>query len=124
MDNTKDALDKARGDAQSLHRKIARNTTKRHAEIRAEAHVVGAQAQELGRAVKELFDAQSSDARGHLKDALTALEAANKEITSIAQAGDADAKARNRAALAQVRAATQKLSEAVAAKRAAALVKA
>jgi hypothetical protein len=118
-----DAVEEARSDAQALHKRILGTTAKDHAAMRASARSVAAEASELGRAVRGLVQSQQADAKQHLKDAASSLEAAATDAQDLVNASGADVKARNLAALGHVRSATQKLSQAVAAKRAS-LVKA
>jgi hypothetical protein len=80
--------------------------------------VVAAEASELAAAVRELIASQRADTKQHLKDAASSLEAAKADAQDLVNAGDANLKARNLAALGRVRSATQKLSQAVAEKRA------
>jgi len=118
-----DAVGEARNDAQALHKKLLRTTSKDHAAIRASARGVAAEASDLAGAVKGLLENQQTDAKQHLKDAASSLEVAAKDAQDLLDARDADVRARNVAVLGRVRSATQKLSQAVAAKRAS-LVKA
>ena len=119
MSQVKDALDKARSSAQALHMKVQGTTAKDHAAIRAGAAVVAVEAQELARSIKDLLQNQHVDAKQHLKDALVAAEAASAGAKEIATASDAELKSRRAAAIGRVRSVAQKLSLAVAAKRAA-----
>lgn len=121
MSKLTDAVEEARGDAQALHKKIT--TAKDHAVIRANARTVAVEAAELARAVKGLVESQGADAKQHLKDAASSLQAAATNAQDLVNASDADVKANNLAALGRLRSATQKLSLAVAARRAS-LVKA
>jgi hypothetical protein len=104
-------------------KKILGITAKDHAAIRASARSVATEASELARAVRGLVESQEADAKQHLKDAASSLEAAATNAQDLANASGADVKARNLVALGRVHSATQKLSQAVAAKRAS-LVKA
>lgn len=110
----------ARSDAQALHANIQASTIKDHTAIRANARSVAAVARELAASLKTLAESQQADAKQHLRDAASVLEKAAQDATKLESAEDADVKARNIAALQQARAATQKLSKAVAAKRASA----
>ncbi|MBV8196633.1 MAG: hypothetical protein JO263_00740 [Candidatus Eremiobacteraeota bacterium] len=111
-----DALEEARSNAQALHSKLT--TVKDHAAIRANARVVAGDAAALVRSVHKLTDSQRTDAKHHLHDAASALEAASKEAHEAAAAPDAQLKEKNAAMRARVRKAVQLLSLAVAAKRA------
>jgi hypothetical protein len=116
--NATDAVEQVRSDAQALHKRIQETATKNHAAIRANGSSVAAEASKLASAVRELIEGQRADAKQHLKDAASSLEAAAADTQNLVTASDADLKARNVAALGRVRSATQKLSQAVAAKRA------
>lgn len=118
MSKVTDGVEEVRAETQALHKRILGTTTKNHAEIRAAARGVAAEASELARAVKELIDTQRTDAKQHLKDAASSLEAAANDAQGLISANDADLKARNVTALGRVRTAAQELSQAVAAKRA------
>ena len=111
-----DALEEARSNAQALHSKLT--TVKDHAAIRANARVVAGDAAALVRSVHKLTESQRADAKHHLLDAASALEAASKVAHEAAAAPDAQLKEKNVAMRARVRKAVQLLSLAVAAKRA------
>jgi hypothetical protein len=113
-----DSVEEARSDAQALHKKIRGTTEKNHAAIRASARSIAAEASELSSAVNGLLVSQRADAKQHLKGAATSLEAAATDAQDLVNASDADLRARNTALLGRVRSATQKLSQAVATKRA------
>lgn len=118
VSKVRDAVEEARSDAQALHKKILGTTAKDHAAIRASARSVATEASELARAIRGLLENQQADAKQHLKDAASSLDAAATDAQYLANASGADVKARNLAALGRVRSATQELSQAVAAKRA------
>ena len=111
-----DALEEARSNAQALHSKLT--TAKDHTAIRANARAVAADAAVLLRSVHKLTESQRTDAKHHLHDAASALEAASKDAHEAADAPDARLKEKNAAMRARVRKAVQLLSLAVAAKRA------
>ena len=115
--NTQQEPERARRDSQALSKRIQANTDKNHAAIRAEARTVGAEANQLARAIKSLLDGQAVDGRQHLKDALMALQALYEENQRLADAEDADVQAHNKASFAHAREAAHKVSEALAAKR-------
>lgn len=116
MNKVTDALEEARGNAQALHSKVT--TARDHAAIRANARVVATDAVVLGRAVKSLLDSQKTDAKHHLRDAIAALEAAEKDAQATSGASDAQLKEKSRAMRSRLRAAAALLTLAVAAKRA------
>jgi len=111
-----DALEEARSNAQALHSKLT--TVKDHAAIRANARAVAADTVALLRSVHTLTESQRTDAKHHLHDAASALEAASKDAREVADAPDARLKEKNAAMRGRVRKAVQLLSLAVAAKRA------
>jgi hypothetical protein len=117
MNNVNDAIQKARAEAQDLHKKIEASTTKNHAALRADLLNLAVQADQLRSSVKTLADGQRADAKQHLKDAAASLEDAAKNAKSVASAGDAQIKGAAQAALSRARDAVQSLSEAVASKR-------
>lgn len=118
MSQLTDALEEARSNAQALHKKIQGTTAKDHASIRANARSVDAEALELARSIKSLLDSQRADAKQHLKDAVSELEAASKDAQAITTASGTELKPKNTEALAHVRSAAQHISQAVAAQRA------
>lgn len=118
MSTISDAVEKARNEAQALHKQLSSSTEKNHAAIRANARSVAAEASQLAGAVTGLIASQQSDAKQHLKDAAATLQAAASDAQSVVTAGDDNLKERNTVALGRIRSATQKLSQAVAAKRA------
>ena len=107
-----EAMEKARQQAKSLADEVQANNAKSHAAIRTERQTVAAKARDLASAIKKLLDAQGAEARQHLRDALTALESAHKEIDSLDAVGDADVKKHNEAALESLRAAMRNLKDA------------
>jgi len=122
--NTKDALARARGEAQDLHRKIEASTAKNHAVIRTDVQNAALQAQALAASLKTVAEAQRTDAKQHLKDAASQLEAAGKVARDVAGASEAQLKQTNRAMLGKVRASLENLSQAVASQRSSAKAKA
>ena len=111
-----DALEEARSNAQALHSKLT--TVKDHAAIRANARAVAADTVALLRSVHTLTESQRTDAKHHLRDAASALEAASKDAREVADGPEARLKENNAAMRGRVRKAVQLLSLAVAAKRA------
>ena len=109
-----------RRQAQSLHKKL---TSADHAAIRANAGLIAAESIGLARSVKALLDSQRTDAKDHLRAAVSALEDAAKEAQEAAKATDAQAKAKGPVIRGRLLFAVQQLSQAVARERAA-LVKA
>ena len=116
MNKVTDALEEARSGAAALHSKLT--TAKDHAAIRANARAVAAETVVLARSVKALIESQKVDAKHHLHDASSALEAATKDAHDTAAAPDGQLKEKNAAMRSRLRKAVQLLSLAVAAKRA------
>ena len=117
MTNIKDALDRARSDAQDLHKKLEANTAKDHAALRADVENAAAQAQKLAASLRTAVEGQRADAKQHLEDAAAQLEDAAKHVRDAAGASEAQLKQTNRAMLAKTRVALQSLSRAVASLR-------
>jgi hypothetical protein len=118
LSNVNGALEKARGEAQELHKQISSNLGKDQAKVRANAQTLSSQAQELSRSVKALAGSQQADAKQRLNDAASVLEGLAGDAKSLASASQAELKAKNEAALHRARAAALKLSQALAAQRA------
>lgn len=113
----KTALDQARSDAQSLHKRIDDFTAKDRAATKADFEKAGADARKLAATLKTLSETQKADAKQHLKDAATRLEDAANHAKDIAAASEADIKQKNAAMLDRTRAAVQSVSRAIAAQR-------
>ena len=114
------ALEQARKDAQALHKKIQATTSKNHAAIRSDLEASADAASVLALSLETLAQSQQADTKQHLRDAARVLAAVAKDAKTAGSASEADLKAKNAAMLQKVRSATQKLSQAVAQKRAAA----
>jgi hypothetical protein len=114
----KDALDRARSEAQDLHKKIEAGTAKDHAVLKVELQDSATKAQQLAASLKTVVDGQRDDAKQHVKDAAAHLDDAAKHARDLAGASDAKLKAANQAMLSKVRDAAENLSHAVASRRA------
>jgi hypothetical protein len=119
VNNIKDALEKARSEAQDLHKQIEANTAKDHAALRTNVQNTGAQAQKLATSLRAVADGQRADAQQHIKDAAARLEDAAKHAGDVAGASEAQLKQTNQAMLGKARDAVQNLSQAIASRRAA-----
>jgi hypothetical protein len=117
LSNLNDAIDKARVDAQQLHKSIGENTARNHATIRVELQNAAGRARDLAASLKQVADAQQADTKQHIKDASAALEDTAQSAKSIAGSNEADLKRVNRAMFVSATAALRSLSKAVAAKR-------
>jgi hypothetical protein len=117
VSNIKETLDKARGQAQELHKRIDATTAKDNAAMRADVKDSADKAQQLAASLKTIVDGQRADAKRHLEDAASQLEDAAKHARDVASATDAQLKERNRAMLSKVRDAAENISQAVASER-------
>jgi hypothetical protein len=117
MSDLKDALARARSEAQDLHKKIQATTDKDHSAIRTDLENAGQSAQNLATNLKSIVAGQRGDAVGHVKDAAAQLEDAAKHARELTGATGEQIKQQNRAMLDKVRDSLQSLSEAVAAQR-------
>jgi hypothetical protein len=123
MSTIKDALDRARSEAQDLHKKIEAGTAKDHAALKAEVQESATKAQQLAASLKTVIDGQRDDAKQHIKDAAAHLDDAAKHARDLATASDAQIKSANKAMLSKVRDAAENLSHAVASRRTAVAAK-
>jgi hypothetical protein len=123
VSNINVTLDKARSEAQDLHKRIDATTAKDHAAIRADVKDSAEKAQQLAASLKTIVDGRRADAKRHIEDAASQLEDAAKHAREIASASDAQLKERNKAMLSKVRNAAESLSQAVASERAKLAVK-
>jgi hypothetical protein len=118
MSNVKETLEKARSEAQDLHKKLDANAVKDNAALRADVQDAAAKAQNLAASLKTIVDGRRADAKQRIADAASQLEDAAKQAREMASASDAQLKERNRAMLGKVRDAAENLSQAVASERA------
>jgi len=114
---TKDAVQKAREDAQALHQKLAAATAKNHAAIRADLENAAAEAKKLGESLTTLAESQRADAKQHLKNAGERLAQASVSAKAINTATEQQIQAANRAMIDHTRDALLNLSHAVASAR-------
>ena len=115
----KDALDHVRAAAQELHAAISDAATKRGGDIKADLEGVSQKAKAATESVKGSISGQNEAAKKYLADAVTHLEAMQKHVAeSLKSSGQAFQTSVTKA-LADARASVQKVSEAVAATRAA-----
>jgi hypothetical protein len=113
----KDALDRARSEAQELHKRIEADTAKDHAALRTDLQSVESEIQKLAASVKTLGEGQRADAKQHLKDAASQLEDAAKHVLDVAGASEVRLKQTHLALLTKIRDAIQSLSQAIASDR-------
>jgi hypothetical protein len=117
MSDLKDALARARSEAQDLHKKIQATTDQNNAAIRTDLQNAGQAAQNLAANLKTAIAGQRGDAVDHVKNAAAQLEDAAKHARDLTGATAEQIKQQNRAMLDNVRDSLQNLSEAVAAQR-------
>ena len=117
MSATQDALDRARSEAQDLHKKLEASTAKDHAALRADVEHAAAQAKNVAESLKAVGEGQRADAKQHVQDAIAHLEDAAKHVRDVAGASEAELEKTNLAILEKTRKALQSLSEAVASQR-------
>jgi hypothetical protein len=115
----KDALDHVRAEAQELHGKISDAAAKRGGAIKADVEAVAQKAKAVTESIKGSIGAQNAATKEHLKEAVTHLEATQKHAAEALKSSGQAFQTSARKVLADTRASVQKLSEAVAAKRAA-----
>jgi hypothetical protein len=120
LNNISDALERARGDGQALHKRIAKLTDKNRANVQAESVILSGQAHELARYVKILMNGQQADVAQHLKEAASTLEGLANDTRRLAVTHESDLEGKNREALQRAWRAVEKLTQAVAANRSAA----
>ena len=118
--SVKDALEQAREHAQALQAKIDANEAKDDAKIQAELEKVSTQAHKLVADLKVLAENQRADAKLHVQKAQASFEDAAKRAKDALGSAGADLKKKNQAVIARAREGVTHLSQAVAARRAAA----
>jgi hypothetical protein len=74
MSNVKETLEKARSEAQDLHKKIDADAAKDNAALRANVQDAAAKAQNLAASLKTIVDGQRADAKQRIADAASQLE--------------------------------------------------
>lgn len=114
-----DAVYQARSQGQDLYKRIEASTRKNHATVRSDLQDAATQAQQLASSLRRLMIDQRADAKQHLEDAASLLEAVAADEKNIANRGEADLRRTNAEMLERTRDALEHISRAVAAKRAA-----
>jgi hypothetical protein len=115
----KDAIDNLRSAAQDLHRQITDAAAKKSGATKADLAALTEKAKSLAKSVKASIDIQQGNVAKHLTDAITHLEATQANLSDSLKATGAGFDASVKKVLVEARASVQKLSEAVAEKRAA-----
>ena len=113
----KDAVDKARAAAQELHRAISDAAAKRGGAAKADLEAVPQKAKAAIESIKGSVAVQNDVAKKRLAEAVTYLEATGKHAADGVKSSGKEFQTAVRQTLADARAAAQKVSEAVAAKR-------
>jgi hypothetical protein len=117
LNTTKDAIEQARRDAQGLYKRAHNATAAKHADIRAKLETVADEASRIQPGLRDLAKSQQADARQHLKNALTAVEAAARSAQFVKTANEQDLKELDAALRSRTSAALKALSLALAARR-------
>ena len=115
----KDAIDNLRSAAQDLHKQITDAAARKSGATKADLAALTEKAKSLAKSVKASIDIQQGNVAKHLTDAITHLEATQANLSDSLKATGAGFDASVKKVLVEARASVQKLSEAVAEKRAA-----
>jgi hypothetical protein len=115
----KDALDHVRAAAQELHGAISDAAAKRGGDMKADLQAIPPKVQAVRDSLKGSMGAQNEATKKALAEAGTYLDATQKKINESLKSSGQAFQTSVRQALADARAAAQKVSEAVAAKRSA-----
>ncbi len=117
--NVKDALDHVRAATQELHGAISDAVAKRGGATKADLEVFAQKAKAVTESAKGSISTQPDAAKKHLAEAVTHLEATQKQVAESLKSSGQAFQTSVQKALADARASAQKVSEAVAAKRSA-----
>jgi exonuclease VII small subunit len=115
----KDAIDNLRSAAQDLHKQISDAAAKRSGATKAEITALTEKAKNMVQSAKASIDTQKGNVAKHLTDAVSHLEATQANLSDSLKATGTSLDTSFKKGLAEARASVQKLSEAVAEKRAA-----
>jgi hypothetical protein len=113
----KDAVDKARAAAQELHRAISDAAAKQGGAAKADLEAVPPKARAAIESIKSSSAVQNETAKKRLAEAVTYLEATGKDAAEGVKSSGKEFQSAVRQTITDARAAVQKVSEAVAAKR-------
>ena len=119
MNTVSDAIDKARSDAQDLHKKLMAATGKDRAAIKADLNTVAAGAQQLAASLKQTAQYQEPNAQQYLNDAASLMQDAANHAKNAAQAAAPEFASAKSKVIADVSGSLNNLSHAVAAQRSA-----
>jgi hypothetical protein len=113
----KDAVDKARAAAQELHRAISDAAARQGGAVKADLEAVPQKATAAIESIKGSGAVQNEVTKKRLAEAVTYLEATGKHASEGVKSSGKEFQTAVRQTIADARAAVQKVSEAVAAKR-------
>ena len=119
MSTVNDALDKARSDAQDLHKKLLAATGKDQVAIKADLGTVAAGAQQLAASLKQTAQGQQPSTKQYLNDAASLMQDAASHAKDAAQAAAPEFASAKTKVIADVTQGLNNLSHAVAAQRSA-----
>ena len=119
MNTTKDAIDKARSDAQDLHKRITAATSKDRAAIKTDFERFALDAQQVALALKSASQGAQPNTKPYLDDAAALLQDAANRAKDAAKSARPELDEAKAAVVAQITDSIQRVSQAVAAKRAA-----
>jgi exonuclease VII small subunit len=115
----KDGIDNLRSAAQDLHKEITDAVAKKSGATKADIAALSEKAKSVAQSAKASIDTQKGNVAKHLTDAVKHLEATQANLNDSLKASGAALDASVKKVLAEARASVQKVSEAVAEKRAA-----
>ena len=113
----KDAVDHVRSATQQLHKAISDAAAKRGGAVKADLQAVPQMAKAAADSIKGSMAAQNDAAKKRLAEAITYLDATGKHAADGVKSSGKEFQTAVRQTIADARAAAQKVSEAVAAKR-------
>jgi hypothetical protein len=115
----KDALQKARTDAQALYKKLVSSAAKNQAQVRETLLGAADDAKRLGDSLKTLATQQRADTKENLTNAAARFDEAVADAKAAATASQEQIRAKNQAVIEQTRQALLNLSYAIASARSA-----
>ena len=119
MSTPNDAIDKARADAQDLHKKIMAVTSTDQAAIKADFGAVATTAQQLATSLKTAAQAQQPNAQQYLNSAASSMQDAATHAKDAAQGAAPELASARAKVVAELTDSLNSVSHAIAAKRSA-----
>jgi len=119
LNTTKDAIDKARSDAQDLHKRITAATSNDQAAIKTDFERLALDAQQVVLTLKAASQGAQPNTKPYLDDAAALLQDAANRAKDAAKLASPEFDKAKAAVVAQITDSIQRVSQAVAAKRAA-----